>query len=95
MNDLELLALATWRLSYMITRENGPSAIFAKIRADLGEPKDGELSELFTCQYCASVWVALVVLLCWRLGWFKEIIETLAISARSIQDASYTGVLDR
>lgn len=51
--ELVLLALATWRLAYMLTLEVGPFAIFRRLR-DITT-----FGGTLECLYCTSVWCAL------------------------------------
>jgi hypothetical protein len=48
-------ALATWRVTHLLAREDGPAAAIARVRETLG---DSQLGELMDCFQCASVWVA-------------------------------------
>jgi hypothetical protein len=59
--DFVCLGFATWRLSSLLTRSQGPWQIFERIRARLdpdGLRTPGSLGELVTCLWCMSVWVA-------------------------------------
>jgi len=47
--------LATWRLASLLTREEGPYALFSRLRGT--EPARG-LRRALHCFYCASIWVA-------------------------------------
>ena len=49
-------ALATWRVTHLLAREDGPAAAIARVRERLGE---SQLGELMDCFQCASVWVAI------------------------------------
>lgn len=51
-----LAALATWRLSFLLVREEGPWHFAERIRKSVS--RDG-FGELLTCVKCTSVWVAL------------------------------------
>jgi hypothetical protein len=51
-----LATLAVWRITHMLSREDGPWDILAWVRRVLGA---GTLGRLFACFYCLSVWVAL------------------------------------
>lgn len=57
--------LASWRLSTMVTSEDGPAAIFSRLRmrldADISEP--GSLGDLISCIRCFSVWCCLVLVM--------------------------------
>jgi hypothetical protein len=50
-----LAALATWRVTHLLAREDGPFDAVFRLRARLGS---GALGELADCFYCLSVWVA-------------------------------------
>ncbi len=65
-----LAVLAVWRITHMLSREDGPWDILVRLRRALGA---GMLSKLVACFYCLSVWVAL------PLAWFLKgsIAETL------------------
>lgn len=49
-------ALATWRVTHLLAREDGPAAAIARVRERLGA---SQLGELMDCFQCASVWVAI------------------------------------
>lgn len=68
---ITLAALATYRLSLLITRERGLFGVFAVLRVFTGK-KAGtsngariwvELAELVRCPHCMGVWVAAVLAL--------------------------------
>jgi hypothetical protein len=54
---LLIALLATWRLSVMLTREEGPFKIMVVARSILYKTK--QLSALADCIFCASVWIGL------------------------------------
>jgi hypothetical protein len=49
-------ALATWRLTHLLVREDGPADAIARTREWLGESRLGALMD---CFYCTSMWVAI------------------------------------
>ncbi len=49
-------ALATWRATHLLSREDGPANVLSNLRARLG---DGPLGELMDCFHCTSIWVAM------------------------------------
>lgn len=67
--DIIILALATWRISNLFVNEDGPFMMFAELRRLAGvrydkasEPVAGnEVAKLFTCIWCFSVWLGLIV----------------------------------
>lgn len=76
--------LATWRLSSLLVKENGPARMFALVRERVGANEPGEmigLAELFSCIWCMSVWAAAAIYLLRRLRWPVYI---LAASAGAI-----------
>lgn len=55
-------SLATWRVSKIITEEEGPFEIFKKLRASFpSDGKRGWIGRGLYCLWCVSVWVGLVV----------------------------------
>lgn len=60
-----LAVLATWRLTHLLAREDGPADLLARIRAALG---GGFVGKLMDCFPCLSLWVgaAMAPLLSWR-----------------------------
>ena len=66
MIDVVRVALAAWRLSRLLVREDGPGEVFARLRARVGIPQVGHrqhdpisvLYGILDCPFCASVWAA-------------------------------------
>src|SRR5512145_991088 len=74
MTALVLTALAAWRLAHLLVYEDGPGAVFARLRYRAGlryvvrQGADGKpeatrtaanwLAEGLTCVWCVSVWTA-------------------------------------
>lgn len=66
-----LLPFATWRISSVLHREDGPFCIAQRLREIVGVKYDdfsapyGEnvFSQALACMWCLSVWVALVLML--------------------------------
>ena len=56
-----LAALAVWRVTHLVTNEDGPWDLLRKFRHGLGGGVSGKLA---SCFYCLSIWVAL------PLAWF-------------------------
>lgn len=71
--DFVLFGLATWRVSHILLRENGPFRVFRNLREALGVryyDEDGhEIAEfkyeITTCIWCLSVWVAGALAVLW------------------------------
>lgn len=66
---LIIAALATYRLTYLISSESGPADILGRMRSRMGVKYDqysnaygtGWLSEGILCFYCTSVWVGIMI----------------------------------
>ncbi len=58
-----LAVFATWRITHLLAREDGPADIIARLRMRLG---NGFAGKLMDCFYCLSIWVAapLTLLVC-------------------------------
>ncbi len=52
---LILAVLATWRITHLLAREDGPGDVVVRLRARLGGSFAGRLMD---CFYCLSMWVA-------------------------------------
>ena len=50
-----LAILATWRLTHLLAKEDGPADIFVRLRRWVG---DGFFGQVLDCFYCLSLWVA-------------------------------------
>lgn len=50
-----LAVLATWRITHLLTSEDGPADMIVKIRMWLGH---GFAGRLMDCFYCLSLWMA-------------------------------------
>jgi hypothetical protein len=53
-----LLSLAVWRITHLLSKEDGPFDIIFLIRKKAG---NGFFGTLLDCFYCVSVWVALPI----------------------------------
>ena len=84
--------LVTWRVSYMLVKEDGPLFMLARMRAYLAknQQKRGGLFDLISCVYCTSVWIGSVTAL-WVAESVLELIwYTLAFSAISVVIERFT-----
>jgi hypothetical protein len=52
---LALAVLATWRVTHLVAREDGPGDLIARLRERLGSSAAGALMD---CFHCLSLWVA-------------------------------------
>jgi hypothetical protein len=53
--DFAVAALATWRVTHLLAREDGPADAVVRFRARLG---DGVAGRAMDCFQCLSIWVA-------------------------------------
>src|SRR5262245_327221 len=70
---LVIIVLATWRITHLLAKEDGPAYIIARFRTWVG---DGPLGQLMDCFNCLSLWVAAPMALSiyrrpvdWMIGW--------------------------
>lgn len=81
---LLILILATWRISSLLTNEDGPYKILVRLR---------KLTKAFDCLWCMSIWVGLLIT---GLYWYKPGLVTLlclpfALSAGGIAWEKWNG----
>jgi hypothetical protein len=50
-----LAVLATWRVTHLVTREDGPGEVIFRLRRTMGA---GFWGQLMDCFFCASLWTA-------------------------------------
>jgi hypothetical protein len=72
-----LAALATWRLAFLLAREDGPGRIFARARDTLGT---GFVRELFGCVKCLGMWVAVPFVFFVTEDWIERLVTWLALA---------------
>jgi hypothetical protein len=72
-----LAALATWRLAFLLAREDGPWRILARLRTGLG---DGFLGQLLGCVKCVGMWMAIPFAFFVGGGWIELVVVWLALS---------------
>ena len=53
---LTIAILATWRLTHLLAREDGPADLIARLRMGLG---NGVLGRMLDCFQCLSLWMAI------------------------------------
>ena len=70
---MALAALATWRVTHLLSSEDGPGDLIFHLRVKLGASFAGKLMD---CFYCLSLWVAAVLAITvtgrftdWMLAW--------------------------
>ena len=52
---LVLAILATWRLTHLLAKEDGPANVLVRLRVWIG---NGFFGQVLDCFYCLSMWVA-------------------------------------
>jgi len=70
-------ALATWRLAFLLAREDGPWRLFARLRSGVGGTFPGQLLQ---CVKCVSLWVAMPFALFVKGDWSELLVIWLALS---------------
>jgi hypothetical protein len=78
---LVLGTLGVWRITHLLSAEDGPGEILVRLRRALG---DGFWGHLLDCFYCLSLWVALPVALLLASGRRERLLAWLAFSAGAI-----------
>jgi uncharacterized membrane protein len=85
MGAIELIigGLATWRLSHMVVKENGPLMVFARARAFFArhQKRSGGFFDLISCVYCVSFWIGLIAALFASHNVFHILAYALTFSA--------------
>jgi Protein of unknown function (DUF1360) len=93
LNIFFYLALAAWRLASLVANEDGPWQVFKRIRARAEQwckqykfCNDLGLYELFSCEWCNSVWIGagLTLLYLWMGETILYIALPLALSTVAI-----------
>lgn len=71
-----LAALATWRLAFLIVREDGPGRIFARWRTLISR---GVPAAPIDCVKCTGLWVAIPLAFFVGGGWIELVVIWLAL----------------
>lgn len=82
--DILVLAVATWYIAHLITRSDGPYAVFRKLREAM--PMGG----LLTCSVCASIWIATGCYILW-MSPLQHLVYLPAIAGASLMAGVYSG----
>ena len=85
---LVLGSLGVWRLTHLLNAEDGPWAIFVRLRAAAG---NGIWGELLDCFHCLSLWISVPFALALGVGWEQRVLLWLALSAAAILLERLTG----
>lgn len=78
--ELTIAILATWRISHLVAREDGPWDVVLRVRGRAGTSMIGRLMD---CPYCLSLWVAVPMAFIVGSGWVQRGVLWLAISGGS------------
>lgn len=79
--------LAVWRVTHMLSAEDGPLNLFVHIRRLLGE---GLFGNLMDCFMCLSVWIAAPAAALIATDWKQGIFMWLAMSGGAILLEGFT-----
>ena len=82
--DFIIIAIASWRLAFLVTREDAPFKLALKFRSRF------PLGGLTTCLYCASVWTAAACYALW-LTPLQPLVVIAAVSGAALMLAAYSG----
>jgi hypothetical protein len=69
--------LATWRLTHLLTAEDGPFDVIVQLRARLGDSVAGRAMD---CFYCLSIWMAAPLALFVATNLTEWLVTWLALS---------------
>src|SRR5882724_11389588 len=72
-----IAGLATWRLAFLLAREQGPRDVFVSLRRRVGSRV---VSELLKCVKCVGVWVAIPFAFFVRGDWVELVVIWLALA---------------
>ena len=72
-----LSVLAVWRVTHLLSQEDGPFDLVFRFRKLFGQ---GFFGSLLDCFYCLSIWVAIPFAFFLCNGWMEGIITWLALS---------------
>ena len=78
---LVLGILSVWRIAHLLSAEDGPWDLLARIRIRLGK---GVWGALLDCFYCLSLWIALPLAFLIGEGWRERLLLWPAFSAGAI-----------
>lgn len=82
--ELLVLALATWRMAYLMAKEDAPFHLMSRLR------QRTTFGGLLDCIKCSSWWAAVVMLLLWMTP-LQPIVWVFAVSGGALMLGNYTG----
>src|SRR5262249_3432216 len=72
--------LSVWRLSHLVSEEDGPWDLLFRMRRKLGQ---GFWGSLLDCFYCVSLWISAPAGYWIGTGWSERVLLWLSFSARA------------
>jgi hypothetical protein len=72
-----IAALATWRISFLLVREEGPGGIFARFRKKFETVFSGRL---LGCIKCTGTWIAVPFAFFVKGSWLELVVIWLALA---------------
>jgi Protein of unknown function (DUF1360) len=72
------VCLTVWRITHLLSKEDGPWDMIFKLRKAVGA---GFFGNLLDCFYCLSIWIALPFGLWLGHLWWEKLLQWMAISA--------------
>ncbi|PWT96573.1 MAG: hypothetical protein C5B52_15450 [Bacteroidetes bacterium] len=82
-----LAGLATWRVTHLLAKEDGPFEIIFWFRKKAG---NGFFGSLMDCFYCLSIWIAIPFAIWIGFSWKERILLWLALSGFACLMESFT-----
>ena len=72
-----ICSLAIWRITHLLSKEDGPFDLIYRVRKQFGQ---GFFGSLLDCFYCLSIWIALPFGIWLGNGWKEKILLWIALS---------------
>lgn len=72
-----IATLAVWRITHLLSKEDGPFDLIFKLRKQLGQ---GFFGSLLDCFYCLSLWIAIPFGIWVGITTIEKIICCIAVS---------------
>jgi len=79
-----LAALATFRLAYLVSQEEGPWSLATRLRGALDPDQQTWLGRGLNCVFCVSFWAAWPTLALAATSWGWWVVAGLALSSVSM-----------
>jgi len=79
--QLILAILTVWRVTHLLTAEDGPFEIVTRLRLRAGS---GWFGKLLDCFYCLSLWISAPLALWMDTQWLERVLLWLGLSAAAI-----------